>query len=695
MKTFVTACLSILVLNVTPLLAQKSDVLLYQTDFSRLSPGKFGEYTTPAFPEYHYAPREFMDGWDIVNNRGPEEWKVFERDGEYTLEFLGYNREVWTYEFTYPILATGDSLWRDYNLEAEVTPINREDLNGIIFRYQDGRHYYLLAFGPDDTISLRYRDGEKAFRSDGWTILASTKRPTDRSRTYTMRVEATGPRLRCSLDGELLFEVDDDHYDHGQIGLFATTPVRFHSVSVTTTAESRDRYLAQSRARRTEIDQLRADNPQPVVWKRIATPGFGAARALRLGDLDGDGQLDILIVQNVPFFGGNYNQISCLTALTLEGRVLWQKGRPDPDHAWVSYDVAAQIHDIDDDGDQEVIYAVADEIRILDGKTGEVEATHPVPSSEILPGEVSWNEYKHYYRRDHLPYLSVDSIAFGDLRGTGKPLDVIIKDRHTRLWAFTNEFEPLWTSSANLGHYPYFYDSDKDGRDEIFLGYTLFDDDGKQLWSLDDQLQEHSDGTCAGDFSLEGKPDQVLIAGSDDGVILLDLDGNLIKHHRVGHAQTPTVGQYRPDVSGLEFCIINYWGEPGMITLYDHGGNEITRFELIHSGSPVLPVNWRGDGQEFILLSANVREGGMVDGWGRRVVMFPEDGHPDMAYIVQDFTGDSRDEIMVWDTDGIWIYTQSEEFKGDQIYAPTRPPLYNESNYLPFVSWPAWQPHGQ
>lgn len=88
----------------------------------------------------------------------------------------------------------------------------------------------------------------------------------------------------------------------------------------------------------------------------------------------------------------------------------------------------------------------------------------------------------------------------------------------------------------------------------------------------------------------------------------------------------------------------------------------------------------------------------MIDGWGRRVVMFPEDGHPDMAYLVQDFTGDSRDEIMVWDTDEIWIYTQSEAFQGERIYAPERPPLYNESNYLPYVSWPGWKPletHGR
>jgi hypothetical protein len=410
-----------------------------------------------------------------------------------------------------------------------------------------------------------------------------------------------------------------------------------------------------------------------------------------MGDLDGDGRLDLLLIQNLRFLR-NYNHITCMTAIGLDGQVIWQVGHPDPDHAWLTYDVAAQIHDIDDDGENEVVCGLERWIRILDGKTGKLEAKYQVPESRILPDETSWLEYKHHYRRDHLPYLNVDCFAFCDLRGLGKPLDIIIKDRHTRLWAYTNKFELLWTNSANLGHYPYFYDYDGDGKDEIFLGYTLFDDDGTKVWSRDDKLQEHSDGSCAGDFSLQGKPDKVFIAGSDDGMIVTDMKGEILKHHRVGHAQTPTVGQYRPDVPGLEFCNINYWGEPGLITFYDHEGDEITNFEIFHAGSPVLPVNWRGDGQEFIMLSANTVEGGLVDGWGRRAVMFPDDGHPDMAYLVHDLTGDPRDEIIVWDPERIWIYTQSDVFEGEKIYAPKRPPMYNESNYLPFVSWPGWEP---
>jgi hypothetical protein len=48
----------------------------------------------------------------------------------------------------------------------------------------------------------------------------------------------------------------------------------------------------------------------------------------------------------------------------------------------------------------------------------------------------------------------------------------------------------------------------------------------------------------------------------------------------------------------------------------------------------ILPVNWRGDGQEFLLLSGDVKQGGMLDGKLRRAVMFPDDGHPDLAAMV-------------------------------------------------------------
>ena len=154
--------------------------------------------------------------------------------------------------------------------------------------------------------------------------------------------------------------------------------------------------------------------------------------------------------------------------------------------------------------------------------------------------------------------------------------------------------------------------------------------------------------------------------------------------------QSPAAGKFRMDILGLQYFSVNFWKSPGIVTLFDWDGNILAQDEPIHSGSPMLPVNWRGDGQEFVLLSGNTKEGGMIDGNLRRVVMFPEDGHPDLAAAVLNLTGDPRDEIVLWDEKRVWIYTQDRAFTGARIYAPVRNPDYNESNYRTSVSLPAW-----
>jgi hypothetical protein len=181
------------------------------------------------------------------------------------------------------------------------------------------------------------------------------------------------------------------------------------------------------------------------------------------------------------------------------------------------------------------------------------------------------------------------------------------------------------------------------------------------------------------------------VDGSDEGFVMLDAaSGRILKHHRLGHAQTQSVGRYRPDLPGLQILIANFWRNTGIVTLFDSDANILAQAEMIPGSSHLEPVNWRGDGQEFALLSGNTREGGMIDGQLRRVVMFPDDGHPDLAAAVHDLTGDARDEIVLWDQSRVWIYTQDAPFAGTRIYKPVRNPDYNDSNYRASVSLPGW-----
>ena len=102
-------------------------------------------------------------------------------------------------------------------------------------------------------------------------------------------------------------------------------------------------------------------------------------------------------------------------------------------------------------------------------------------------------------------------------------------------------------------------------------------------------------------------------------------------------------------------------------------------------GTRHLPVNWRGDGQEFVLLSGNVREGGMIDGHLRRVVMFPDDGHPDLtARCATSPATARRGRPLGRSASG----STRRTVRSPAASTPARNPHYNDSNYRATVSLP-------
>jgi hypothetical protein len=217
----------------------------------------------------------------------------------------------------------------------------------------------------------------------------------------------------------------------------------------------------------------------------------------------------------------------------------------------------------------------------------------------------------------------------------------------------------------------------------------MLDDDGSILWTHDKTLDEHADGVAVVKYFENADP-VILCAASDEGMLFLNARGDIIKHHYIGHAQNPVVANFRDDLPGLETISINFWGNQGIIHFYDARGEIYHDFEPNQYGSMLLPLNWTGKSEEFFIHNANVDEGGVFDGWGRKVLEFPDDGHPDMCNAVIDLTGDARDEIVVWDPNSIWIYTQKNNPQSGKIYQPVRNHLYNYSNYQTSVSLPSW-----
>jgi len=386
----------------------------------------------------------------------------------------------------------------------------------------------------------------------------------------------------------------------------------------------------------------------------------------------------MLIAQNVPKVRGDaFDHLSCLTAVTLEGKVLWQSGRPNPANGLLTNDTPFQIHDIDGDGRNEVILVRDFQLQILDGFTGKLK------QRVLMPPAPTTNKERPYEINNG------DSILFLDLSGKGARREILIKDRYRTFWVFDEKLKLLWSGTGQTGHYPFPIDVDNDGRDEFVIGYSLWNNSGKALWQLDERFKDHPDAISAGNFSgRPGAPPRIYTCGSDEGFLMFSHDGKLLKQVLLGHAQTQSVGKYRTELPGLQILIANFWRNTGIVTLFDPDANILAQQEMITGSSHLQTINWRGDGQEFAVLNPSVAEGGMIDGQLRRVVLFPADGHPDLAYQVLNVTGDERDEILVWDQKRVWIYTQDRPFSGGKVYQPKRNPLYNDSNYRATVSLP-------
>ncbi|QEG36300.1 hypothetical protein [Bythopirellula goksoeyrii] len=673
-------------------------VTLIRDDFSRYPAGPLSQPVgelNPAIQEYHYladrgVPLEpwenaigYLDSWLV----GDEEGKV------YLEQLLSPDSEDMVTRLFSPLFITGEPEWSDYTVEVLVKPLALDEMVGIAFRYKTNRHHYFFSLINGKEAQLRLRlPLDRSFRVATIETIATAPFEYDTSQYYRMKVEVTGSKIKASINGTLLLTAEDDRLSAGKVGVTANVPARFqdfHAYSTVTTKALIDKAIAEREAR---LLQLRNVNPKPKLWKKFKTPQFGCGRNVRFGDLDGDGNSDMLFCQNMrkgP--GDNFVEISCLTAVTLDGKVLWQIGRPNPRNGLLTSDCPFQIHDVDGDGRNEVVMVKDFKIQVLDGETGELENWSWMPK---VPEDFSQRRYE-IKSRPHERNIG-DSIAFFNLSGNG-PREILVKDRYRLFWVFDNQLNLKFSGEGMLGHYPFaFHDEVEDNQtvafDRIMIGYSMWDHTGKQVWTRDGEFQDHADGVAYGNFSEDPKaPCYGYYSGSDEGFSLIDSHGFVRRHHRLGHTQTALVAKLRKDVEGLQYACINFWKNPGIITILDHRGNILLQDEPIHVGSPFVPVNWSGDGTELILLSGNIHEGGMLDGQLRRVVMFPDDGHPDLCAAVQNLTGDARDEIILWDQEQVWIYTQERPFTGDRIYSPTRNPDCNDSNYRTTVSLPCWE----
>ena len=397
--------------------------------------------------------------------------------------------------------------------------------------------------------------------------------------------------------------------------------------------------------------------------KRIEASAAGSNCQMRIGDLDGDGRLDFVLLRPDTGFDDRYfpHSVATATAYTADGEILWQIGKPSYLPSTCKTDLPAQIFDIDRDGYNEFLCVTDGAFCIFDGKTGDLKRRLPLPDK-----------------------FAYDCFAFADLDGAGYPGNIIIKNKYHQIWAMDQNFNIIWTFKGNIGHYPIICDINKDGRDEIIAGKYLLDADGGVMWEFPGI--DFPESIFVADLNKSGEPS--IISGGD-GVKVFAPDATL-KRNLKNEIKTKnlTVGNMRPDLFGSE--IAGFFTDEADseftdgIFLTDYHGNTLfkeKRTNYIKNSEIDAVYNFDGTGTDHLLVSA--REGSPIclyDGYMNPCYTIPSQGTVFWA----DILADTIAQIIVYDGQFINIYSAVECDLTKPAYAGPRPQTKRLYNYTVF-----------
>lgn len=665
----------------------RKDYILCKEDFQDFAIGEFPfdlEHT--ATGEYHYIVEEgYFGNWvDQVcnytyNGTGPS-WIITELDGVHYMESMRIEKN--RPHRMFPTLETGDRLWKNYEASVKVQRLSQKGMAGIAFCMNNSIDTLVFSLRDRDRAELSYRHKEELI------ILAECEFVHNCDTLYSLSVDCNGKEIACYVDGKLLLQAESELAERGgKIGITADCPTRFTDVTVMISREEVPALQERKEKKQEQETTEMLCHPRMKLWKKIDLHDFGTSRQIRFGHLTGTKQWYVVLAQMQKRVNRDaYGFISCLTAIDLDGNILWQSGEPSPDsrrHGKVSADMPLQVYDIDGDGADEVIVGRNFEIQILEGATGKVKKSVKTPYSDdddsTLIG-VPFNTYA--FER-----INPDGIRICNFRGKSRPADILIKDRYCRVYALDEDLNLLWKyrSDKNTGHCPLPVDINGDGRDEVLVGYNMLSADGEKLWSYP-IAKDHTDEIVMGKFRGDGKGYFACVSGTQ-GFFIGDFEGNILDRDLIGHAQRVSVAHYCREREGFQIAVTNFWGHQGVIYLYDSDGNQIWEMENEMNGNLVTPVNWDGSGVELILTNADAEKGGLLNGDGVRAVAFPDDGHPTLCCEAIDLFGDEREELVCWDYHSMYIYTQ-EDNPAPQTYRPVKFPHYNASNYRGEYAYP-------
>ena len=330
--------------------------------------------------------------------------------------------------------------------------------------------------------------------------------------------------------------------------------------------------------------------------RHVDTSAYGS-NLMFVGDVNGDGRAEVVFQQCCGMlaadifkpgaggpYGSNYTTpgdqaLDCLTAVDLEGSVLWQRGEPWPhdypfrEHGGMTMCV---VEDIDGDGRDELIRIRGDQLQVLDSSSGEVTARATLDSdgySSLLTAR---------FTRDGTRHIIVKPCSDG-------------LDDHPYccpVIAFDHALRQVWERHdfPQAGHTPICYDVDGDGLDELLIGSVCVNADTSIRWALP-LAKTHADRRTICDVNGDGRMEQVL-AFEAEGVVVSTLDGHLLWTHPVDHCGEACVGKFLADRPGLQIFANNEnWrvdtNDAVASYMLDCDGRVIWRSELDRYAKPI------------------------------------------------------------------------------------------------------------
>ncbi len=408
-------------------------------------------------------------------------------------------------------------------------------------------------------------------------------------------------------------------------------------------------------------------------------PGY-AARYVRSGDLDGDGDYDFVVVKSGP----NEADYMIAEAYLQDGTFLWRlncginsvdkyNNEPGSSTLDVGHGDNIVVFDVNEDGKAEVIIRTANGVVFGDGTVLNYPANNDVQFISVVNGmtgaEMSRTLYDNPYlvqgpMNGHMGIAYLDGIhpsvvweaknrtgdeAFNDMVTTWDWKNGTLVQR----WQFLSNG---YGKSLPTGHQIRIIDMDGDGKDEISMQGFVLDDNGTVLYTLADQDIFHGDRFFIGDLDpnrpgLEGYGIQqgYSVSGimwyyhdaKTGKVLLTQKNPNNVDMGR------GNVGDFDPRFSGYEFhTFVDH--------LYNVSGAP-TSVVNMPSSYPNFRIFWDDD-----LLTENLDNGKMTkwmhlsDSEGRIRI----DGNstfsgrsvgPNTPSFVGDILGDWREEVVYED----------------------------------------------